>query len=156
MNDPGSPGRYVGRRVPLPRCARVPPHPPPGGRAARRRVRGRARPRRRPGRGQGVEARGGEPRHRPRPIPPGDRRGPARDTRTADLFALGVSLFEALTGRLPYPAGSQGEVIKAHRDTEPDRLTDHRGTWHPEVVSLVRDLTAKDPAARPTAKEAVR
>jgi serine/threonine protein kinase len=81
---------------------------------------------------------------------------PAQDTPAADLFALGVTLFETLTNALPYPEGSQAGVMRSHRDLDPDRLTDHRGNWPNALVEFVEKLLVKDPIKRPTAKEAVR
>jgi serine/threonine protein kinase len=81
-------------------------------------------------------------------------RAPAVDTPAADLFALGVTLFEALTGRLPFAGGSRSGAMVAHRDNEPDRLTDYRGRWSNTITSFVNELMTPDPFARPTAKEA--
>ncbi len=81
---------------------------------------------------------------------------PAQDTPAADIFALGVTLFESLTNALPYPDGSQTGVMRSHRDLDPDRLTDHRGDWPALLVEFVENLLVKDPTKRPTAKESVR
>ena len=40
-----------------------------------------------------------------------------------DLFSLGVLLFECLTGELPWPADSPGELIQARRDAEAPRVS---------------------------------
>jgi serine/threonine protein kinase len=81
-------------------------------------------------------------------------RTPAVDTPAADLFALGVTLFESLTGRLPFASGSRSGAMVAHRDNEPDRLTDYPGRWSNKITSFVNELMTPDPFARPTAKEA--
>jgi serine/threonine protein kinase len=81
-------------------------------------------------------------------------RAPAADTTAADLFALGVTLFESLTGRLPFAGGSRSGAMVAHRDHEPDRLTDYPGRWSNNLISFLNELMTPDPFARPTAKEA--
>jgi serine/threonine protein kinase len=81
---------------------------------------------------------------------------PFRDGFPVDLYALGATLFELLTGRLPFPEGSQSGVMRSHRDVEPDRLSDHRGVWPRSLEWFVEDLLTPDPDARPTAKEVVR
>jgi serine/threonine protein kinase len=83
-------------------------------------------------------------------------RAPAADTTAADLFALGVTLFESLTARLPFAGGSRSGVMVAHRDNEPDQLTDYSGQWSNRLVSFLNELISPDPFARPTAKEAAR
>jgi serine/threonine protein kinase len=72
------------------------------------------------------------------------------------LFALGVTLFESLTARLPFPDGSRSGVMVSHRDDEPDRLTNYRGRWPEKLASFLDELMTPDRSARPTAKEVVR
>jgi serine/threonine protein kinase len=81
---------------------------------------------------------------------------PARDGYAVDVYALGVTLFELLTGRLPFPEGSQSGVMRSHRDVEPDRLSDHRGAWPRHLEWFIEDLLTPDPDSRPTATESVR
>jgi hypothetical protein len=69
------------------------------------------------------------------------------DART-DVYTMGVVLFEALTGRRPFSAGSDVEVMRAHRDKQPPRPR----TLAPKIPTAVEDVIlralAKDPAKR--------
>jgi len=69
------------------------------------------------------------------------------DHRT-DLFALGVTLFEMCTGRLPFPGSSAASVITAIiRDTPPP-VTELNPRLPEELARLVKRLLAKDPERR--------
>jgi len=72
----------------------------------------------------------------------------------ADLFALGVMLFEMLTGRLPYPAGSMTQTLHAHCHDWPSSLRDCPGDWPRPLRRLLRRLLARRPADRPSAYSA--
>ena len=67
----------------------------------------------------------------------------------ADLFALGVMLFEMLTGRLPYPSGTMTETLHSHRHDWPANLRDCPDDWSPSLRRLLRRLLARRPADRP-------
>jgi serine/threonine protein kinase len=69
------------------------------------------------------------------------------DTR-ADLYALGCTLYYALTGRPPYPGGTSREKILYHRVGEPTPVEDLAPGVPPAFAALVRKLMAKDPAER--------
>jgi serine/threonine-protein kinase len=48
-------------------------------------------------------------------MPPEQLRGDATLTPAADLFAMGVVMYEALTGRIPFPGGDAAAVAAAQR-----------------------------------------
>jgi hypothetical protein len=70
----------------------------------------------------------------------------------SDVYALGVLLYRALTGGLPWPAGSTTEMISSHRYVEPRPLPPIDGL-PVEVAELCRRCLAKEPAERPTSRE---
>jgi serine/threonine-protein kinase len=71
----------------------------------------------------------------------------APDAR-ADLYSLGVLLFELLSGRLPLPGATADDLARAHREQAPLRLCDAGRRVHPELEAVLARLLAKDPAQR--------
>jgi len=68
--------------------------------------------------------------------------------RRADVYALGVMLFQMLTGRLPFVGDNPGTVMLAHlQQPAPDPRTLAPGLTEQTAAAIVRAL-AKDPAAR--------
>jgi serine/threonine protein kinase len=74
---------------------------------------------------------------------------------SSDVFSLGVTLYEMLTGILPYPSGSLGQTIRRHSCDPPIDIRRHGGTLPAELVKLVERLLAHKPADRPLAAAAV-
>ena len=72
------------------------------------------------------------------------------------MFSLGVTLFELLTGELPYPDGTVEETMVRHRDGRPESLWDWQGAWPIGLVDLVDRMLDRDPTERPTAEEVAR
>jgi serine/threonine-protein kinase len=82
--------------------------------------------------------------------------GEAVDVRT-DLWALGVMLYEMLTGRRPFEAERDISVAHAIVNDAPPRPSALRADLTPVVESIVLELLDKEPARRPaTAADLVR
>jgi serine/threonine protein kinase len=71
-------------------------------------------------------------------------------TPATDMFAVGTLLYQCLSGRLPWTAGSPTELVEAACKLDPDPLPEI-DALPPEVVDLCSRCLAKDPAERPTA-----
>jgi Protein kinase domain len=69
------------------------------------------------------------------------------DVRT-DLYALGVVLFEALTGKRPFDAKSDFELMRAHVSTRAPAPSSLRADLPPAFDDIVRIALAKDPRDR--------
>jgi serine/threonine protein kinase len=67
----------------------------------------------------------------------------------ADVYSLGVMLFELLTGELPYPAGSAVQTLEAHRTLPPVDLRGRPGPWPRPLPMLLRRMMAHSPLNRP-------
>jgi serine/threonine protein kinase len=83
-------------------------------------------------------------------------RKPPRDTTAADVFSLGVTLFECLTGVLPYPGATSDETMRYRRAGEPADLADMPGRWPEAVLRVVRAMLDTEPRERPSAARVVR
>lgn len=73
----------------------------------------------------------------------------------ADLYALGVVMYEALTGRLPYRGATPFELLKQHLQAKPPLLRSLRPEVPPGVEEVVLRLLEKDPAQRFASTDAV-
>src|SRR6185503_19219999 len=69
------------------------------------------------------------------------------DART-DIYALGVMLFEMLTGRPPF-AGDTAQVLYGHLHQPPPAPRSLNPALPDGLERLVLRMLAKDPAARP-------
>jgi serine/threonine-protein kinase len=72
----------------------------------------------------------------------------------ADLFSLGVLLFECASGRLPFEAESPIAALVLRVQGEPTNLSDVSST-PPALASLVMQLLARDPNDRPASAAVV-
>ncbi len=84
----------------------------------------------------------------PHYIAPECIRGLPGDPR-ADLYALGVVLFEMLAGQVPFDGDELEEILRAHLNEPVPDLGRVRPDLPPALVKLVGKLLAKRPLERP-------
>jgi serine/threonine-protein kinase len=72
----------------------------------------------------------------------------AADARS-DIYSLGVTLYEMLTGRRPFECDDPGELAMLHRQAKPPCLGQLRPDLPRSVTGLVHTMLAKDPLRRP-------
>jgi len=81
---------------------------------------------------------------------PEQLRGYELDVRS-DIYSLGVTFYEMLAGRLPFPpsdTGSDYEVRKGHIEMEPPPITSLRPEVPAELATIVMRSLRKNPAER--------
>lgn len=74
----------------------------------------------------------------------------------ADLYCLGVVMFEMLTGRLPFESTTAVELLQQHREELPPRVSSLVTDVPPALDAFVDLLLSKSPAARPSSARAAR
>jgi serine/threonine-protein kinase len=92
----------------------------------------------------------------PRYMAPEQIRGEAVDART-DVYALGVMIYEMVTGRAPFEGPGSGRLLAAHLDdaVPPMRRRDG-GTPSPQLEQVVRHCLEKRPDRRYASMDDVR
>jgi serine/threonine-protein kinase len=71
----------------------------------------------------------------------------------SDIYSLGVTLFEMLTGRRPWESEDPAELATFHRETKPADVRTLRPEVPAPVAELVQAMLAKDPLRRPGSAE---
>ncbi|MDX1994545.1 MAG: protein kinase [bacterium] len=66
----------------------------------------------------------------------------------SDLYSLGVILYEALTGRVPFNEGSAMQIAMAHISDEPPDPLSLNPTLHPAFIPVLQTALAKEPRDR--------
>ena len=74
----------------------------------------------------------------------------------SDVYALGVMLFEMLTGRVPFEGRSFRELIAMHVAAPPPDVSALRKETPAALAELVNSMLSKAPAERPDSAELVR
>ena len=69
-------------------------------------------------------------------------------TPASDIYSLGVTVFHALAGRLPFVADNQYVIAHKHANETPPDLRALQPTISPEVSRVVMRTLAKDPSKR--------
>ncbi len=80
---------------------------------------------------------------------------PPHDCPASDLFSLGVTLFEMLTGQLPYPAGSVQQTIRSHATHKPRDIRHLDHALPSGLSSLVMRLLGPEPDQRPRLSQVI-
>jgi len=88
-------------------------------------------------------------------MPPEQVRGEAADARS-DIYSFGVSLYEMLTGKLPFQGDSQYSLMTAHLNQTPAAPITLRGDLPPALSEIIMMAIAKEPNNRFQSADAFR
>src|SRR5579862_2429672 len=80
-------------------------------------------------------------------MPPEQVRGEAADARS-DIYSFGISLYELLTGKLPFQGDSQYSLMTAQLNQQPPPPITLRSDLPPALNQIIMMCMNKDPAER--------
>ena len=72
-----------------------------------------------------------------------------------DIYSLGVTLYETVTGQPPFTVESEDELALAHLREPPPNPRSLRPNLSPRLCRLLREMLAKEPLRRPSSEELV-
>jgi eukaryotic-like serine/threonine-protein kinase len=81
-------------------------------------------------------------------IAPEQTADPSKVDARCDVYALGCTIYFALTGRAPFPGGTTKDKIIRHRTGEPTPIPELNPAVPPAFVGLVRRMMTKNPDQR--------
>jgi eukaryotic-like serine/threonine-protein kinase len=78
-----------------------------------------------------------------------------RPTPLSDIYALGCTLYYAVTGKVPFPGGAVEDKVRSHLNDLPRHPRLLNASLSDDFVELIADMMAKDPHERITTAEDV-
>ena len=66
----------------------------------------------------------------------------------SDIFSFGTVMYEALTGKRPFRGSSQGLIVKAVVNSDPEPITRYRADVPPALIKMVERCLEKSPGKR--------
>lgn len=75
--------------------------------------------------------------------------------KRSDFYSLGAVLYEAASGKLPFPGDTVVEVLSSLGSTSPQDLHRHNSRLTSEFTGTVMQLLSKDAAKRPASSDAL-